>query len=885
MPTPIRFPLDRLRQGKVLLLFAALSCGGGADGGSTPPPPARVLSRVTGDAQTAAAGDPVPVPPRIRVSTTAGAPVAGVVVTFAVGTGGGTVAGAAATSDANGEAAVGSWSLGVGTGENTLTASVPGATPGTVSFTATAIAGPAATLGKVAGDNQRAVARTAVSQRPAVKVVDRHNNAIAGTVVTFSVVAGGGSVTGATPVTGADGVATLGAWTLGSAGPQRLRAAVGTGSAAPVEFAATGDEVLLAPARDTTLSGTVRVTRVDLSADRTITIGSGGLRIEADSTITIAGKILGACHGLALVARDDVTITGTLDNSCATPNDSAPSLQVLAGQDVAFTGATVVSSGDIDVTNDSTLTEGSFPMAAAHRGSATTAAAGRICAATGSFRFRPDTARRGASGRFGSPGGTGRTMRYRCNGDLVLSGASIVAQHGGSGGDGTDTSNRPADASGGDGGRGGDVRLWATGVLSIAGATIEGGRGGRGGSALAQGTPSTVGSRATDATARAGDGAPGGRFDLRAGVEVQFQSTSTVRVGRAGDGGNAVATGADGTAPAQDGGHATARGGTGGSSQDKQLRAPGVLNPHLATLRGGEGGNGGSAEAVGGNGASGSMPLPNSGAGGDMTATGGDGGNALLRDLGGALFAMGGNGGMARFVNGIGAEGWTNRCDAPGGFLPGGNGGNGGAARGTDGAGGTPNGAPGNLHYAARVGNAGVGGQGEAPGATGTTTDAVTVRGTRTRVAPLGFTRPIPFPCVNVSQTHFDVPFTTNELCQSPALVRPLGVSNFGAAPVTAAVTVVNPGGPFHDLFVFDAVSGNPYVTGQLPPDNATTGQGPRINVRRSCGGTASPAFYCVRLALTVAATTRVYRLPWRMRSAATPATVAADIAACAAIP
>jgi hypothetical protein len=79
---------------------------------------------VAGNAQSALAGAAVPQRPAVRVLDGTGAPVVGVEVQFAVGSGGGSVIGAAVATDAQGVATVGDWNLGGG-GVNTLTASVP----------------------------------------------------------------------------------------------------------------------------------------------------------------------------------------------------------------------------------------------------------------------------------------------------------------------------------------------------------------------------------------------------------------------------------------------------------------------------------------------------------------------------------------------------------------------------------------------------------------------------------------------------------------------------------------------------------------------------------------------------------------------------------------
>lgn len=74
---------------------------------------------------------------------------------------------------------------------------------------------------------QQAPVGTAVPVAPAVRVLATDGRPIAGVPVTFAVATGGGTVTGATPTTGNDGVATLGGWTLGTtAGPQSLTVSV-----------------------------------------------------------------------------------------------------------------------------------------------------------------------------------------------------------------------------------------------------------------------------------------------------------------------------------------------------------------------------------------------------------------------------------------------------------------------------------------------------------------------------------------------------------------------------------------------------------------------------------------------------------------------------------
>jgi hypothetical protein len=67
-------------------------------------------------------------------------PVSGVIVTFVASSGGGTVTGGTATTNVNGIATIGSWTLGTTAGSNTLTATTESLTGSPVTFTATGTA-------------------------------------------------------------------------------------------------------------------------------------------------------------------------------------------------------------------------------------------------------------------------------------------------------------------------------------------------------------------------------------------------------------------------------------------------------------------------------------------------------------------------------------------------------------------------------------------------------------------------------------------------------------------------------------------------------------------------------------------------------------------------
>ena len=93
------------------------------------------VAKTAGDNQTGTSGAAVATAPSITVKDANGNPTAGVSVTFAVATGGGSVTGGTTTTNTFGIASVGSWVLG-SAGVNTLTATAQGLPP--VTFTATA---------------------------------------------------------------------------------------------------------------------------------------------------------------------------------------------------------------------------------------------------------------------------------------------------------------------------------------------------------------------------------------------------------------------------------------------------------------------------------------------------------------------------------------------------------------------------------------------------------------------------------------------------------------------------------------------------------------------------------------------------------------------------
>lgn len=207
------------------VLAATVSCGGGPSGPATRTPSA--IAVVSGGGQTTPAGVPLSSPVTVRVTDAQG-PLAGILVRFTVEQGLGTVTPGTAVTGEDGQVAA-AWQVGTTAGSlNVLRASVDGTTLNT-STNATVTAGPAATLAVVAGGGQFAVAGSPLPEPPAVKVTDIFNNPVPNETVTFAVVQGGGSATGTTAVTDAQGIARVGGWILGGEGGlNAMRATLGT---------------------------------------------------------------------------------------------------------------------------------------------------------------------------------------------------------------------------------------------------------------------------------------------------------------------------------------------------------------------------------------------------------------------------------------------------------------------------------------------------------------------------------------------------------------------------------------------------------------------------------------------------------------------------------
>jgi adhesin/invasin len=168
--------------------------------------PAAKMTLSAGAAQSAAVGTAVAARPSVLVTDVYDNPVPNLGVTFALGSGGGTITGGAATTGTNGIATVGSWTLGTTAGTNTLTATRAGLTGSPVTFTATGLAG-APTKFLVTASDYNPPRGSAVTI--AAQLADQYNNPVTNqnVSVTFTRTPTTGTLN-PVPVTTVNGLAT-----------------------------------------------------------------------------------------------------------------------------------------------------------------------------------------------------------------------------------------------------------------------------------------------------------------------------------------------------------------------------------------------------------------------------------------------------------------------------------------------------------------------------------------------------------------------------------------------------------------------------------------------------------------------------------------------------
>ncbi|HVD05925.1 MAG TPA: Ig-like domain-containing protein [Gemmatimonadaceae bacterium] len=183
------------------------------------------------DGQTGTVGAALAQQVGVLLKDGAGNAVAGTSVTFTAGNGS-SVSPSTVATNVSGQAMT-TWTLGTAAGGASLTATSGTLTPAT--FSATAVAGPAAQLAKL-NDGQSGTVGYPLTNKVGVTVTDSYGNPVSGVAVAFAG-ANGSAVSPASVNTDASGVAQT-QWSMGTvAGPVSASATVG--SLAPASFSAT----------------------------------------------------------------------------------------------------------------------------------------------------------------------------------------------------------------------------------------------------------------------------------------------------------------------------------------------------------------------------------------------------------------------------------------------------------------------------------------------------------------------------------------------------------------------------------------------------------------------------------------------------------------------
>jgi adhesin/invasin len=155
---------------------------------------------VSGNGQIGQAGGPLGSPLVVQVLDGRENPVGGVVVTWTVESGGGSVSPASAATSANGQAST-TWTLGPGTGPQRVQASAPNA--GSARFEATSTVGAPSVLTLAAQPSSRSAAGVPFRRQPVVQVLDAAGNPVQapGVTVTAGIASGAGQLIGTTTQT------------------------------------------------------------------------------------------------------------------------------------------------------------------------------------------------------------------------------------------------------------------------------------------------------------------------------------------------------------------------------------------------------------------------------------------------------------------------------------------------------------------------------------------------------------------------------------------------------------------------------------------------------------------------------------------------------------
>jgi adhesin/invasin len=384
----------------------------------TPGVPA-ALGFKTAPSSTSANGSPLATQPVVELRDQYGnpSPQAGVTITAAIDSGGGTLGGTTSVpTDAAGAAAFTNLSITGQVGQRILSFSAAGVAP-LKSGPLTLTPGPATAIAKASADSLSGTVGAALTPAPSVLVTDQSGNPVPGIVVTFAVAAGGGSATGTAAVTNASGVATVGSWILGSvAGTWNNRLTATVAGLGPVTFTASGVAAAATRLVVTRQPGTTSAVngqpvapqpRVQLRDQYGNDVAQAGIAVTAaiasgggtlGGTVTVNTDATGAADfaDLAitgLVGPRSLRFDGSIGGTALTPGASAsftltagPATTIAASSgngQTATVGTAVAQPPTVLVTDQSGNPVSGVPVTFATSGGASVTGASQSTAATG----------------------------------------------------------------------------------------------------------------------------------------------------------------------------------------------------------------------------------------------------------------------------------------------------------------------------------------------------------------------------------------------------------------------------------------------------------------------------------------------------------------------
>jgi PKD repeat protein len=309
---------------------------------------ANSMAAVAGEDQNGHVSAPLDKRLVVQVTDTFGNPIAGIPISWEA-LGGGTVSDATVNTDDQGRASV-ERVLGPAAGQQTTVATSEGLAGSPVTFVHGALAGDAARLTIVSGDNQTGQVGSQLQAELVVRLIDGEGNGVPNTAVVWVVATGGGGVTPASSNTDGDGRASA-RWTLGGApGSNRLDAVVS--GVDVVSFDATATAGTPAALSIITQPSSSARNGVTLERQPVIQLRDAGRNAVAQADVQVSAAI-GAGSGDLTGTRQRLTD----ENGRATFTDLAisgpPGRYSLVFSSIGYASAT---SSEIDVGAISTTT-------------------------------------------------------------------------------------------------------------------------------------------------------------------------------------------------------------------------------------------------------------------------------------------------------------------------------------------------------------------------------------------------------------------------------------------------------------------------------------------------------------------------------------------------